>query len=397
MPRQPRSSDQNAQLIQAALVLFGRLPTGLKIAVGLFLVAGAIGWFLWNRPGGAGPTSTGPAVSGTNADGSGRYLFCFWNVENMFDDHHDKRRSVDAEYDEAFAGDEHFRRLKYDHISSALVRMNGGKGPDVIACAELESPRAAELLKDALNDKLDAAKADPSLRYTHVAMKDLDAGRHIAPGVITRLGLGDRVALHGSRLRILETHIVVNGHDLYLMASHWTSQLRQRDGGSGEHGREKYAETIYGAYSDLVRANPRADFLLCGDFNDTPDSEPVVRELHATSDRSRVTPSAMPPALLDLMAGKSADRFGTLWYGGKPLIYDHICVSPGMLDSAGWACDPESIRTASDGLTRPGASRREPWRFGNPRPAVSDDQRGYADHFPVVVELTVAPPGGMAP
>jgi hypothetical protein len=36
-----------------------------------------------------------------------------------------------------------------------------------------------------------------------------------------------------------------------------------------------------------------------------------------------------------------------------------------------------------------GATRREPWRFGNPGNDTEDADRGYADHFPVVVKLKV--------
>lgn len=394
MSRKPNPSDE---AVRAAAAVFHRLPPVWKaVAIAVVLVGGLI-YLIAQRAGPEAPPGdfspsdyTAAAVPGTALDGSGRYLFCFWNVENLFDDVNDPRRPTDEEYDDPFAADAHLRQLKYDRLASALVKMNGGTGPDIIACVEVESTRAAELLQEALNAKI----TDPKLRYTHLAMKDLDAGRHIAPCVITRLPIdAAKTRLRGSKVRILETHLRVNGYDLCAFVTHWTSQVTQRGGGDDiETGRGKYAHTIYEAVSELTEKNPKADVLVCGDFNDTPDSEPVVQVLRATGDRAVV--SANPPRLLDLMAGKPAEKFGTLWYNGKPLIYDQICVSAGMLDDKGWGCDPDSVRTATDGLIRSTASRREPWRFASPKSRMLDDARGYSDHFPVTVELRVAQPAG---
>jgi hypothetical protein len=91
------------------------------------------------------------------------------------------------------------------------------------------------------------------------------------------------------------------------------------------------------------------------------------------------------------MAGKSPEQFGTLWYGGHPLIYDHICVAAGLLDTRGWGCDPDSVAVMTEGLIRRGGTRRQPWRFGDPDAKTRPAERGYADHFPVTVRLTVQP------
>src|SRR5439155_7064311 len=176
--------------------------------------------------------------------------FCFWNVENLFDDHHDGRENkADKEYDAWFATDREILRLKYDHLSEALIQLNHGKGPDILAVVEVESRRAAELLQEALNKRL----SDPALHYTHLLMKELAAGRHIAPAILPRLPVvADRTRLHGSRLRILEGHVEVNGHDLVVIASHWTS--RNSDG-HGEH-RDKYAYQIHGVFGAMFTRNP---------------------------------------------------------------------------------------------------------------------------------------------
>ena len=394
----PRLRQSDARTALAVWGQFRRLPARLQIAVGVLAVVGGL-IYLWaaNRPAGPSPDpASGSEAAPPNPDGSGDYLFCFWNVENLFDDKVDPgRRTVDKTYDDGFGEDAALRELKYNQIASAVLRLNGGRGPDVLAFAEVESVRAADLLRGVLNAKLRAAGQDAKLQYTQVAMKNIGngAGRHIGTGVLTRLPVAHaRTRLLEHNLRILEVHLPVNGHDLTVVASHWTSQLRQRDGTDGDAGRDKYARTIYDNYKQASQRDAKVDYLVCGDFNCPPEDPSVTDVLGAFGDRTKLVG---PPAFLDLFAGKNPAQFGTIWYSGKPLIYDHLCVSPGLLDAAGWTCDPATARVETQGLTRPGATRREPWRFGDPgRDQVGG--RGYSDHFPVTVRLGVRPAGGTA-
>lgn len=331
-----------------------------------------------------GPVSTDPPKGPTDL------VFCFWNVENLFDDRDDPRNTTDEIYDNPFARDRELRQLKYERIASALLRINGGRGPDIIACVEVESVRSAELLKETLNAKIH----DSRQKYQSIAMKNLDAGRHISPCVISRFPLSQiQTRLHGKLLRVLETHLIINGHDLTILTTHWTSKIRRDDGTDGESSRKNYGSTIAAAYTAVLKKKPQTDILVCGDFNDTPDSEPVTKSLRAIGDRDEVKRSAgtARPLLYNLMAGKEPAKYGTLWYDNRPVIYDQICVSAGMLDEQGWLCAPASLQTITDGLIRKGASRRQPWRFADPEQRIVPEDRGYSDHFPLTVKLSVNP------
>jgi endonuclease/exonuclease/phosphatase family metal-dependent hydrolase len=326
--------------------------------------------------GGCRPVPEAGAVSPENAARS--YLFCFWNVENLFDDREDPRldNKADKEFDRWFAEDVAIRKLKYAHLSEALIRLNDGKGPDILAIAEVENARAADLLRQALNDRL----ADPGLHYQHVLMKDLSAGRHIAPAIITRLPVrGDKTRLHGHMQRILEGHVVVGHHDLVVLATHWTSRLTDKD---GSH-RARYADQIHGTFKAMYKSNPKVDFLVCGDFNDPPNAPSVTQHLHATGDAEAVRRARGEPLLLNLLADKELNEFATHYYQGRWYLFDQIVVSPGLLDNEGWSCDPASVRTINT-LHRPGDKKRRPWAFGGPHEKF---ERGYSDHFPVTVRL----------
>jgi endonuclease/exonuclease/phosphatase family metal-dependent hydrolase len=318
----------------------------------------------------------------TEAAAPGEYLFCFWNTENFFDDKLDNRpHQPDKSYDAWFAENPRILHEKLDHLSSALMELNGGKGPDILALAEVESERAVELLRDALNDRL----ADKAPAYKHILYKDPHGGRHIATALLTRLDVDrDRTRLLGRRQRILEGRVLVNDHELVVIVSHWTSRLTDREGSEKEgHGRSDYADKIYGAFRAMWERNRDVAVLICGDFNDTPDDTSVTKNLHATGDLEAVRANR-EPLLLDLFAGKDPNQFGTHYYR-KWLIFDHIVVSPGLLNDRGWSCDPDSVQRVRT-PSRLGDKVKRPWSFGSPR---HEGSRGYSDHFPVTVKLRV--------
>jgi endonuclease/exonuclease/phosphatase family metal-dependent hydrolase len=309
----------------------------------------------------------------------GEYLYCHWNLENFFDDKLDKRHhKADVEFDEWFAHDKQALNLKLSKLTDALLKMNDGRGPDILAVCEVESVRAAELLMEALNQKLESR-----LHYMHVLMKEVNGGRHIAPAIITRLPVHkDKTRLHGSQLRILEGHIVVDGKELIVFASHWTSRITS----GSEHGRDKYADTIYKAFAEMYRKDPRVDVLVSGDFNDTPQDESVLKHLHSVADANLAKSGRSEPVLFNLLAAKDpAKGFGTHFYNGHWYIFDQILVSPAMVLGAGWVCEPDSLQVVNS-LHRPGDAQKRPWRFGNEK---EHGARGYSDHFPVTVKLRV--------
>lgn len=323
----------------------------------------------------------------------GDYLFCLWNVENLFDDKNDGLiNKADKEYDEWLGGAPEVLKKKLGKLTEALLKMNDGRGPDILALVEVENERAAELLKGALNAQL----KDASWHYKHVVMKEVKVGRHIAPAIITRLPVTrDRTRQYDRRMRTLEVHIAVDGRELIVVATHWTSRKDSGKGNkgavpAGEEQRERYADQIYGAFKAAYKNNPKVDFLVAGDFNDTPGDESVIKHLRAVGDMNLVKQGGDEPYLFNLMAGRDPEQFGTHYYG-KPLIFDQVAVSPGLLDEENWKCDVESIRSVA--LTRPGDRLRRPWRFGGPK---EQQERGYSDHFPVTVRLTLAASGVLA-
>jgi endonuclease/exonuclease/phosphatase family metal-dependent hydrolase len=325
-----------------------------------------------------GPEPGGLPGPGGQA-GPGSYLFCFWNTENFFDDKDDERSTKgDKEYDSWFSRDPAALEAKLDHLCKVLLGMNDRRGPDILAVAELESERSAELLAGALNKRL----ANPELHYKNILFETIAGGRHIATAILTRLPVErDRTRLLDKRRRILEGRVKVAGKSLVVIASHWTSRLTDKKG----TGRAKYADEIYGRYKGMYLANPKIDLLVCGDFNDNPDDPAVTEHLHAIGDVEAVRAGGGEPKLLNLFAGLYKAGEASHFYKTSKYLFDQICVSPGMLDDEGWSCDPGSAMVVKEMADR----RGRPNRFGGAKDRRPLDVRGASDHFPVTVRLTV--------
>jgi endonuclease/exonuclease/phosphatase family metal-dependent hydrolase len=328
------------------------------------------------------PPSSIPAALPAGAEG---YLFCFWNTENLFDDQLDGwKREPDKDYDSWFAADERARKQKYSNLSRVVMGLNGGRGPDILAIAEAESERSAQLLAEAMNEQLQ----DPALRYQEVVFKNPHGGRNIANAVITRLPVvAGKTRLLGHRLRMLQVALTVNGKELVVLATHWTSRVSDEKGA----GRARYADQIYGAFKAMYLANPDVAVLICGDFNDNPDDPSVRDHLHAVSDEAMVKAGGAEPLLLNLFGKRweESQKEGSHYYHGRWYIFDQIVVSPGLLGPGGWQCEvqtAEIVHTGEKLLDR----RGRPLRFGSEKEKVALSERGCSDHLPVTVRLRVA-------
>jgi hypothetical protein len=340
----------------------------LLVALGL--------WLLWpdaRRPGWPRPRPVPPAPVG------GGYQFCTWNVENLFDDEDDPSNPDDDE--NWFGRNPAVVHEKVGLLARALLDQNGGLGPDILVVVEVENRRAVELLRDALNAGLPTDR-----RYTGLAHRDNRSGRRIEPAVLTRLPVLDDLTRDFHPQRILEAHLEgPGGAPLVVLASHWTSRLRE----GSEVRRSSYADVLAREVARLLRADPGADVVVAGDFNDEPDDPSVAEHLRAVPDPDAVRQSLRrggPPLLLDLTARLDPDRDGTYLYSGRWQVLDHIVASPGLLDPPGWRVLPETLRVENNPGLRYGRDGR-PWRFGGPG---NRNPRGPSDHFAVSVRMAVS-------
>ena len=308
------------------------------------------------------------------------YQFCFWNVENFFDDRDDGRTGRgDKQWDQRFSQNPEQLREKVRHLGDVILSMNNGRGPDILALAEVEGERAAIILKEHLNARL----KDRADHYQYLAYKDPKGSLHIANAVISRVPVisGSSKVLK-KRYRILATRLGTKANPLVVVASHWSSRVSDKTGAT----RAKYAKQIYGHFNGLYRSNPKVDYLVCGDFNDNPSDASIREHLRAVADpnEARQLADGLPRMLNPFAELHDESSSGTLYYSGWHL-FDQIGVSPGMLDKEGWSYIPGSARI--ENLKIMGNPRSRP--PGKPRSFSSKTKEGYgySDHFPVTVRI----------
>lgn len=313
---------------------------------------------------------------------AGGYLFCTWNVENLFDDRDDPKDDDAGE--DWFGRDPAAVHSKLDLLAEALLAQNGGRGPDILALVEVETRRSVELLRDALN-----ARLPPDWHYNGIVHRNNRTGRRIEPAVLTRLPVVEDTANDFGIRRIVAARIMAGGAPLTVFASHWTSRLTDTDGAK----RAAYAGVLSDALAERLGSDPAADILIAGDFNDEPDDPSIRDSLNATGDEARVRVGGPRPILLDVTARLARQGRGTYRYRGRWEMLDHIVASPGLLDDRGWRILPETVEIRGGRSLQIGRDDR-PRRFGNRQSRVP---RGPSDHFAVTVRLVVGkPPGPIA-
>ena len=381
--------DRNSPLDPQKLIrlIAGKSP---RLTIALVIVVAVGGLMMTGCPGkvARGPGSGPGSTSGRPTAEAGTYLFVSWNGENFFDDvpdpkNDDKEATYYAEHPEMF-------QKKAGQLAEALLKMADGYGPDIMALVEVESERCLTVLRDKLNERLEAAGRG-SWKYTEVAFRDDNTGRRFAPGFISRVPIvADRTKKFGPRAiqRTLEVHFDVAGHELIAIASHWTSRLKE----GNDRNRYRYAEAIYGETRAILTSNPDADVLVCGDFNDEFRDASMQDGLQVTAD-AKICIEAQTPRLLSLMAkfDGTGDPKGSIYGAGHWSVFDHICVSRGLLDGRGWTADISTTRIFGERfLTREvkgrDGVRHEPVKFRDDR---LKGEYGYSDHFPVMVKLRV--------
>jgi hypothetical protein len=131
---------------------------------------------------------------------------------------------------------------------------------------------------------------------------------------------------------------------------------------------------------EILAADPQADIVMVGDFNDEPDNVALAKFLRAGRNPKNLTDGA----LYNTTESIAADGLGTVNWENHWELIDHIIVSPGMLDEQGFAWKAGSSQRLQEPelLFKPFFLNaiRVPSRSytGN-----NFHEQGYSDHLPV--------------
>ncbi len=315
-----------------------------------------------------------------------------WNVQNLFDDVRDG-----TEYREFNPGRGSWNTAAFlqriRSLSEALRKVVPG-GPDVLLLQEVEN-------ENALKQFLDRGARGMGYSWHTLAPK---RGLAATVAIVSRLPIA-RVRIHAVKpwkasepvRDILEAQVEVNGHTLYVLNNHWKAKTEGVK--ATEASRKEAAAVLSARIREILAAEPAADIVAGGDFNENVDEYARTGRRYATALMPAGETAAGSEALVCLspsppVEGSSdprcilyepwfeidaASRGSSSWQK-EWLTADHILLSAGLFDRAGWHYRRGSFSAARLPflLDERGFPRR--W-------TARGSTQGISDHLPVVLTL----------
>lgn len=317
--------------------------------------------------------------------GEEQLRFVFYNVENLFDTADDPNKQ-----DEAFtpAGQNHWTPKRYQNklhrISKSILATGGFDAPDMIGLCEIENRTVLE----------DLTKTTALSTYDYgIIHQESDDNRGIDVAFLYRR---DRVKIldyHYLKIKfkdsterptrdILMLHILLPNQDtLHAFINHWPS----RYGGhlATEHKRMAAALTVRAKIDSLLYKNPQAKIVICGDFNDHPQDDSIVKGLKALPDKGEESGD-----LYNLMWSKRLTE-GTHKFAGEWGVLDMFIVSTGLYRNEKSTTQVLSCKIFKEDFLlvkedvqlghRPFRTYQGPKYLG-----------GFADHLPIILDLKLS-------
>jgi endonuclease/exonuclease/phosphatase family metal-dependent hydrolase len=327
------------------------------------------------------------------APGAAGLSIMSYNVENLFDDVRDG--SEFREFDPGRADwNTEFFMVRVQSIAEVVRKALPG-GPDILLLQEVENEHALDTL------------VEEGLRGMGYAYRSIVPKKRLAANVaiVSRLPIL-RIRTHavgpwkGAPVRdILEAELSVDGRTLYLFNNHWKSKS---DGVKAtEVSRLEAAAVLGRRIREILAGDPNADILAAGDMNESLDEYALTGRKYQTAliPETEAAPERYAPASIFLSGNArglgvmgdrlvlyepwfevQASRRGSYAYQEEWLTVDHMLLSPGLLDTQGFAYRWGSFTVVrqpflldADGL---------PKRWTGLVKA-----RGYSDHLPILIAL----------
>ncbi len=306
----------------------------------------------------------------------------FYNVENLFDTI-DDANVIDEEFlpNGKLAWNTERYLKKLDHIVEALT-LNQTENPMLIGFVEVENGKVvldvAKTGRFAQTKYLLAHKESPDARGIDCAL--LYDSERFKPTVITNLAVKiDSVPDFKTRDILYVQGELAGKKKLHIFVNHWPS--RREGQKESEHKRIRAAEVARAKIDEILKADPKANIILMGDFNDHPNDISVEQTLKAKATTDQ-TADLINLLYDDQLAGK-----GTHSYKGEWGVLDQFIVSSTLFkgskkglqikdQDATIVYEEILLFTQKDGSKKPSTTYGGPNYYG-----------GYSDHLPITLKL----------
>lgn len=322
-------------------------------------------------------------LTGSSRDERGHYRFMFYNVENLFDTK-DESGKDDDEFLPDGARFWTWNRLndKLTSLYKAIAAVGMWEPPEVIGMCEVENRDVLQLLirqtplgsfsyRIVHRDSPDQRGIDVALMIRTDKVSVLDSAFYplvFPPDTIS----ATRDILYAKTLILTDT--------LHVFVNHWPSRLGEA---LAERNRFLAGQYLRSLTDSILDANPQANILIMGDFNDEPGDRSLTEGLGAFLD---ILPSN--GKLYNMMTGFYPVRsLGTIKYREQWSVFDQFIVSRALLDSQGGLYTGPGFA----GILQEEFLLEPDERYGGYRPFRSYDgfryRGGFSDHLPVFLDL----------
>jgi len=319
------------------------------------------------------PVTTTPPSSSTIA---------FYNVENLFDTVDDPQNGGDDEFlptaEKAWTMD------RYEHkLNNIGLVMKGMGYPIIMGVSEVENKKVLEDLAQIDSLKPYSYKVvheeSPDHRGIDVALLYQPAHFQVLETATYEVSIDDPVIQNYTTREILMVKGLVNQQPLYIFVNHWPS----RSGGEAqsEFRRLTVAEVLKEKINELQTADPTAQIIIMGDFNDEPTNNSVQQVLGAKI--ANDTPPS-PNSLYNSTTTLTEQGAGSYNYQGNWQMIDQI-ITTGNLLNADNPVHVTNFQVYKDDMllfTHPDYGPTPDRTYGG-----DNYYGGFSDHLAVFVEL----------
>lgn len=325
------------------------------------------------------------SFSNLNAQTGKNVFISFYNQENLFDTL-DNPNKMDEEYlpdsKLRWNSEKYFNKL--NNMSSVILDMNQGQGPDFLGVCEVETEVALADLVKTLNAKTKDAYAyiffegpdergiDNGLIYRKSAVKSIK-GR--AYGIDPDLIGGDK-----TRNILLADVKLSNNARLVLAVNHFPS--RREGQKESEFKRVAAANRLRTICDSLLKSDKKINIVLMGDFNDHPVDRSMAEVLEGKSTIGEVDERQFyNPLWLFHSQGVGSHKYKNEWG-----MLDQILLSKNLLIGK----SKLKYLKGSAGIHKAEFMLETEEKYkGNPKRTFAGNKylNGYSDHLPVYIKL----------
>lgn len=310
-----------------------------------------------------------------------------WNVENLFDTHHDSLKNDEEFLPEALRHWNYSRyKKKLDDIARVIVAVGEWNPPALVGLCEVENDTVLRDLtrrsplknldyRYVMTNSPDQRGIDVALLYQRDLFKLLSYRSISIPSFKQHRPTRD--LLHASGL-------LLTGDTLDVFVCH----LPSRSGGAKES--EPYrlftAQKLRTEVDSLLKGRFHPQLIIMGDFNDYPTNKSINKILEAEA--PPVTSEVSPLKLYHLLARKAKSRdFGSYKYRGEWGLLDHLIVSGTLLDATkNFFTNEEKAN-----VFQPSFLLIDDEKYGDKEPFRTYKgmryQGGFSDHLPIFTDF----------